>query len=74
MEVLNNIDDERFTFDDYENYNEILYNGYLMINDNIDDCTEKVHEIIRTAHYTAEHEADTIDRLKKELDELIGGL
>ena len=33
MEVLNNIDDERFTFDDYENYNEILCNGYLMIND-----------------------------------------
>ncbi len=47
---------------------------YLVINDNIDDCTEKVHEIIRTAHYTAEHESDTIDRLKKELDELIGGL
>lgn len=47
---------------------------YLVINDNIDDCTERVHEIIRNAHYTSSHEADTIDRLKTELDKLTGGL
>lgn len=47
---------------------------YLVINDNIDDCTERVHEIIRNAHYTSRHEADTIDRLKTELDKLTGGL
>lgn len=47
---------------------------YLVINDNIDDCTRRVHDIIRNAHYTSSHEADTISRLKKELDELTGGL
>ena len=45
---------------------------YLIINDNIDDCTRRVHEAIQTAHHTVRHEAELIERIKTELKE-IGG-
>ena len=41
---------------------------YLVINDNIDDCTARVHDIIQSAHHTTGHEAATIEKLKKELE------
>lgn len=40
---------------------------YLIINDNIDDCTRRVHEAIQTAHHTVGHEMELIKRLKTEL-------
>ena len=42
---------------------------YLVINDNIDDCTRMVHEIIQCAHHTTRHEVEIIERLKTELKE-----
>ena len=45
---------------------------YLIINDNIDDCTRRVHEAIQTAHHTVRHEAELIERIKTELKELGG--
>lgn len=47
---------------------------YLVINDNIDDCAKRISDIIRCAHHTTAHEAGIIDRLKKELDDLTGGM
>ena len=47
---------------------------YLVINDNIDDCVERVREIIRSAHHSTAHETGMIDRMIKELNELTGGL
>ncbi|MCR5238209.1 MAG: guanylate kinase [Lachnospiraceae bacterium] len=44
---------------------------YLVINDNIDDCTARVHDIIQSAHHTTGHEASTIEKLKKELEAII---
>ena len=43
---------------------------YLVINDNIDDCTERVHQIIQTAHHAVDHESEFIEQLKTELDEI----
>ncbi|MCR5746635.1 MAG: guanylate kinase [Lachnospiraceae bacterium] len=40
---------------------------FLVINDNIDDCTERVHNIIQSAHHTVGHEAEMIDKLKAGL-------
>ncbi len=40
---------------------------YLVINDNIDDCTEMVHQIIQTAHHSVGHEAGQIERIISEL-------
>ena len=40
---------------------------YLVINDNIDDCTAKVHDIIQTAHSTVRHEYEIIKRMETEL-------
>ncbi len=33
MDILNNIDNDKISMDDYDEYNDILDNGYLMIND-----------------------------------------
>lgn len=44
---------------------------YLVINDNIDDCTARVHDIIQSAHHTTGHEAAMIERLKTELEAII---
>ena len=40
---------------------------YLVINDNIDDCTARVHGIIQSAHYTVEHEAELAAELEAGL-------
>ena len=42
---------------------------YLVINDNIDACTERVHNIIQVAHRTVRHEQDIINRIQTELTE-----
>ena len=44
---------------------------YLVINDNIDDCTARVHDIIQSAHHTTGHEAAMIEKLKTELEAII---
>lgn len=40
---------------------------YLIINDDIDDCTRRVHEAIQTAHHTVGHESKLIEQLKADL-------
>ena len=40
---------------------------YLVINDNINDCTERVHQIIQTAHHAVRHEAEFIKVIRSEL-------
>ena len=40
---------------------------YLIINDDIDECTARVHNAIQTAHHTVRHEAELIERLKSDL-------
>ena len=44
---------------------------YLVINDNIDDCTLRVHDIIQVAHRTVRHERELIKRLESELTAFI---
>ncbi len=45
---------------------------YLVINDNIDDCTRKVHEIIQTAHHEVRHEAEFIESIREGLEKYSG--
>ncbi|MCR5774280.1 MAG: guanylate kinase [Lachnospiraceae bacterium] len=40
---------------------------YVIINDNIEDCTRRVHEAIMTAHHTVGHERGLIEQLESGL-------
>ena len=44
---------------------------YLIINDNIDECVERVHEAIQTAHHTVRHEAEFIAKMEADLRQRI---
>ena len=47
----------------YEETKFIKDYDYLVINDNIDDCTARVHGIIQSAHHTVEHEMTLVESL-----------
>ncbi len=40
---------------------------YIVINDDIDECTRQLHEIIRAAHYTPSHQSEFIRDIKEQL-------
>ncbi len=40
---------------------------YLVINDELDKCVEEMHRIIRCEHRACSHNADFIEKIKKEL-------
>ena len=40
---------------------------YIVINDDIDECTRQLHEIIRAAHYTPSHQSEFISDIKEQL-------
>jgi len=42
---------------------------YLIINDDIDECVEELHQLIRAEHKSMARNAETIDRIRKELSE-----
>ena len=40
---------------------------YLIINDEIEKCTQRVHSIIQNEHYKTTHNQTTIDKMKNDL-------
>ena len=40
---------------------------YIVINDDIEECTRQLHEIIRAAHYTPSHQSEFIGDIKEQL-------
>ncbi len=49
----------------------IEHYDYILINRDIDECTEMMHSIIESAIYTPERQSDFIDNIRKELKEII---
>jgi guanylate kinase len=47
----------------YEATNFLKDYDYLVIHDNIDACTARVHGIIQSAHHTVEHEMTLVESL-----------
>ena len=43
---------------------------YIVINDDLDECVEKVHQIIDAAHHSPKRNLDFIDTIRNELKEL----
>ncbi len=43
---------------------------YIVINDDLDECVERVHGIIRSAHAAPSRNLDFINTIRKELNEL----
>ena len=43
---------------------------YIVVNDNLDECVEKVHEIISSAHNAPSRNEEFIDDMRKQLNEL----
>lgn len=43
---------------------------YIVINDNLDECVERVHDIITSAHQTPDRNQEFIDTIRKQLKEL----
>ncbi|MCR4649737.1 MAG: guanylate kinase [Lachnospiraceae bacterium] len=56
-----------------EEVDSISKYDYLVINDNIDECVDELHNIIASAHNAPIRQQDLIDRLKNELDILSKG-
>ncbi len=48
----------------------IEHYDYIVINDDIDECTEMMHSIIESATYTPKRRSDFIDKIRKDLKEL----
>jgi guanylate kinase len=40
---------------------------YIVVNDDLDECVEKVHEIISSAHNTPDRNADFINEMREQL-------
>lgn len=43
---------------------------YIVINDEVDKCTEKLHNIILSASYTPERQREFIEKVRRELEEM----
>lgn len=41
---------------------------YIVVNDDLDECVEKVHEIISSAHNTPDRNADFINEMREQLN------
>ncbi len=41
---------------------------YIVVNDDLDECVEKVHEIISSAHNTPDRNADFINEMRNQLN------
>ena len=48
----------------------IEHYDYIVINDNVEECTEMMHSIIESATYTPKRRSDFIDKIRKDLKEL----
>ena len=48
----------------------IEHYDYIVINDDIDECTEMMHSIIESATYTPKRRRGFIDKIRKDLKEL----
>ena len=48
----------------------IEHYDYIVINDDIDECTEMMHSIIESATYTPKRRSDFIDKIRKDLKEI----
>lgn len=51
----------------------ILNYDYIVINDQLEDSVKQVNTIVEAAKFTADHNADFINQIKRELDELLKG-
>lgn len=45
---------------------------YLIVNDDLDDCVEEMHSIIRGEHLRTSRNAEFMDKIKEDLDNLKG--
>lgn len=48
----------------------IEHYDYIVINDDVDECTETMHSIIESALYTPKRKCDFIDKIRKDLKEI----
>lgn len=46
---------------------------YILINDNLDECVEQMHDVILTAHRRPDQNKEFIDHLREELRSLVKG-
>ncbi|MDY4668373.1 MAG: guanylate kinase [Oliverpabstia sp.] len=63
QERMNRAAEESLLMDRYE---------YLIINDQLDDCVTKVHQLIQREHLRMEANTDMVTKLQKELKEMKG--
>ncbi len=40
---------------------------YIVVNDDLEECTRQIHQIIRTAHNTPNHQMELIEQIREEL-------
>ncbi len=40
---------------------------YIVVNDDVAECTELLHGIIRAAHFTPRHQAEFVEKIREEL-------
>lgn len=55
-----------------EEASEMEAYDYILVNDTVDACTERLHGLIQANHYRASANKELAERMKKELKELAG--
>lgn len=45
---------------------------YIVVNDVVEDCTRKLHELIQSQHLKISHNRELTEKMKRELKELVG--
>lgn len=65
--ILNRLERAVAEAEGIENYD------YIVVNDNLEECALRVHEIITAAHMRPERCMEFVNRLKEELDALLKG-
>lgn len=40
---------------------------YIVVNDDLEECTREIHQIIQTAHNTPKHQMELIEQIREEL-------
>lgn len=46
---------------------------YIVINDDLDECTKELHSMIRAAHHAPCRSGELMENMKRELDQLVKG-
>ncbi len=46
---------------------------YIVINDDLDECTKELHSMICAAHHTPRRSGELMENMKRELDQLVKG-